>query len=143
MKEFPFDMYHIAFGAVTVASESDVQNALGNGFSFDPPERNNVAFIKAKIAGLEAELAQLRINLIYAEEEEKKNAAKKVEESSTEPQEKEEDEGEEDAGEKVPPTIPPVTPTTPAPVPPVPSGNKPGAIAAKTPAPGAKEAPKK
>ena len=78
MKEFPFDMYHVAYGAVTVNSDGDVENCKRNGFDFEPPEKTNVAYIKSKIAACEADLAQLKINLIHAEKTEAKKKKETV-----------------------------------------------------------------
>jgi len=78
MKEFPFDMYHVVYGTVTVNSDEDVENCKRNGFDFDPPEKTNVAYIKSKIATAEADLAQLKINLIHAEKLESKKKKETV-----------------------------------------------------------------
>lgn len=80
MKAFPFEMYHLVYGAVSVNNESDIENCLKNGFAFDPPSKTNAAFIKAKIAELKGDLAQLEINLIHVETEEAKLIVEEVEE---------------------------------------------------------------
>ncbi len=93
-RNFPFDMYHIGYGAVTVNSESDVENCIRNGFKFDPPSKTNSAFIRAKIAEFKSEIAQLEINLEHAllEEEKKKDAQVETPETDDETPEKSETE---------------------------------------------------
>lgn len=92
MKTFPFEMYHPKFGAVLVRDEQDVENCVANGFSYDRFDRADSLLIKSKIAEMEADLAQLKVNLEIALQREAEKAVEEI--IVTEVVEKEEEEEE-------------------------------------------------